>query len=607
MHIRTFLLGITFWAVNSLMAQSVDKPNILWIVSEDNSPFLGSYGDDFATTPVLDHLAAEGVRFTNAFSPAPVCAPSRSTLITGMYPPAIGTEHMRSVYPIPDNVHFYPYYLKANGYYTSNNSKKDYNTIDQKDVWDESSPSASYKNRKAGQPFFAVFNINISHESSIHDSIPVEKLRHDPDQVPIPPYHPKTEAFKHDWAQYYDKIEEMDQRVGELLQELKDAGLDRNTIVFYYSDNGGVLGRSKRFVYDSGLRVPLIIRFPPKYAHLSPGKPGSKNDQLVTFLDFAPTLFSLTGIEIPAYYQGNAFLGPQKGTPNEYAYGFRGRMDERIDFSRTVRDKQYRYIRNYLPHKTYGQYLQYLWRAPSMKSWEAAYRAGTLNDVQKKFWETKPVEELYDVIADPHNVHNLADDPAYENEIKRFRKANRDHILEITDVGFIPEARLIEITQKAPAYTYARSGDYPLGRILKIAELASWGNKDNRSQFIAHLKDKDPVVRYWAVIGLVILKEESRPAQEYLLALKNDPDISVRIAVAEALYTIGNRQDAIAILAKALDSENLMARVQALNVVDLMGTQATPLLPKIKEVLETSKKDTEYDARLAKRIISYYE
>ena len=241
-------LLLLFIVLPEIHAQQKDKPNILWIVSEDNSPFLGCYGDKFATTPNLDKFAKQGIQYNNAFATAPVCAPSRFTLITGMYPPSMGTEHMRSTYPVPDDVKFFPRYFREAGYYTTNNAKKDYNTTDQPEAWDESSAKATYKNRKPGQPFFAVFNLNVSHESSIHTSVPTNKLKHDPEKVTLPPYHPTTPEMKHDWAQYYDKIEDMDRQVGALLKELEAEGQAQNTIVFYYSDNGGILGRSKRFL-----------------------------------------------------------------------------------------------------------------------------------------------------------------------------------------------------------------------------------------------------------------------------------------------------------------------------------------------------------------------
>lgn len=580
-----------------------DRPNILWIVSEDNTTLLGSYGDKFATTPNLDRFAAGSIRYKNAFSTAPVCAPSRNTLITGMYPPSLGTEHMRSVYPSPDFVKFFPKYLREAGYYTTNNAKKDYNTTDQTDAWDESSNAATYKNRKAGQPFFAVFNLNVSHESSLHE--PVAALHHDPEKVPLPPYHPATPELKHDWAQYYDKLEEMDSQFGKLLKDLQDEGLAENTIVFYYADNGGVLARSKRFMYESGLHVPLIIHLPKKYAHLASQDPGTVSDRLVTFLDFAPTVLSLADIRVPDYMQGAAFLGKQQKPEAQYAFGFRGRMDERIDMSRSVRDKRFRYIRNYLPNKIYGQYLEYLWRAPSVKSWEDAYKSGKLNAVQSKFWEPKPAEELFDIEADPHNIHNLAGDPKYKRELERLRKANDQWIRSYKDVGFIPEAILYEIAKKSPLYDYARSGNYNLDKILATADMASSRNTAHTAQLIKALSDPDPVVRYWSATGLTVLKAVS--GKVALQKALSDPDAAVRIAAAEALYVTGaDKQAAIQVLTEALKSDNPFARLQALNVLDLTGPDAKPALPEAEKIARQKAEMFDYDIRAAKVLVERY-
>ncbi len=583
--------------------QKQDRPNILWIVSEDNSPFLGCYGDTFATTPNLDNFAKQGILYKNAFATAPVCAPSRSTLITGMYPPSMGTEHMRSTYPVPDFVKFFPRYFRENGYYTSNNAKKDYNTIDQTEAWDESSNKATYKNRKPGQPFFAVFNLNVSHESGIHVSVPTEKLKHDPEKVPLPPYHPETPEMKHDWAQYYDKLEEMDRQAGELLRELEKEGLAENTIVFYYADNGGILGRSKRFVYESGLKIPLIIRFPERFSSLAPGKPGTATDRIVTFNDFAPTVLSLAGITIPSYIQGKAFLGKQQVKERAYAYGFRGRMDERTDLSRTVRDKKYRYIRNYLPHKISAQYLEYLWKAPSMPSWEAEFKAGRLNDVQKQFWLEKPSEQLFDIEKDPHNIHNLAGDPKYKDVLLRLRKANHDWVIESQDVGFIPEALLSKISETTPLYDYARSGQHDLKKVTETAEIASSREKSKLPEIIKRLSDNDPVVRYWAVIGTIVLKNDAVSAKSRLNELLNDPEISVRIAASESLLNLGETEKPVQTLSEALKSENQMARVQALNVLETIGTKAKPSFDNVRNLLKGNPKDSDYDVRAAKKIL----
>jgi arylsulfatase A-like enzyme len=584
-------------------SQSADvRPNILWIVSEDNSPLIGAYGDEFATTPNIDRFAAEAVRYTNAFATAPVCAPSRSALITGMYPSSVGTEHMRSVYPLPQFVKFFPAYLRRAGYYTTNNAKKDYNTVDQPDAWDESSATATYLSRRPGQPFFAVFNIALSHESQLHNSIPPAQLRHDPEKVPLPPYHPRTPEMKHDWAQYYDRIQQMDEKVGEILAALDAAGLRETTIVFYYSDHGGVLGRSKRFMYESGLHVPLIIRFPSKFRHLSPGDPGTAIDRIVSFVDFAPTVLSLAGVEPPPYLQGKPFLGSDTAGA-QYAFASRGRMDERLDMVRSARDSKYRYIRNYMPHKIYGQYLEYLWKAPSMASWEKAFINGELNEVQSAFWKPKPPEELYDVDADPHNIHNLATDDAHKDVLLRMREATRQWMLETRDAGFIPEPMMVEISKTGSLFDYTHSDKYPLGEIMEAARLASSRNPADFPEIRTRLDHKNAVIRYWAAVGCTVLPAQAASEKKQLTRMLNDSEVSVRIAAAEALYVLNEKERSLETLRQALKSDNIMARVQALNVLDHMGKDATAAERDIRALLKDDIKDGDYDVRAAKRIL----
>ncbi|MGV3639831.1 MAG: sulfatase-like hydrolase/transferase, partial [Adhaeribacter sp.] len=563
------------------------------------------YGDTFATTPHLDKLATQGVRYLNAFTTAPVCAPSRCTLITGMYPAGLGTENMRSTYPIPAAFRFFPHYLRQAGYYTSNNVKKDYNTVDQPGAWDESSRKAGYKNRRPGQPFFAVFNLTTTHESSLHN--PVAQLQHDPEKVPIPPYHPRTPEMKHDWAQYYDKISAMDAQAGQLLQELEAAGLADSTIVFYYSDHGGVLARSKRFVFDSGLRTPLIIRFPKAYAHLAPGKPGSSIARLVSYVDFAPSILGLAGLPVPANMQGQAFLGPKQGPPREYAYSSRARIDERADLVRSVRDKQYRYTRNYMPHKIYGQHVDYQWQAPSVRSWEAAFQTGKLSPVQSAFWQPKPSEELYDAAADPHHIRNLAGEAKYRPVLERMRKANQEWLLQIRDVGFVPEAMMAEISQTTTLHAYARSSRYPLERVLETADLASSRDPKVLATLSKRLSDPSPVVRYWAATGCTVLGKQAAPARAALRKLLTDPEPAVHLAAAEALYQQGGKAEALPVLTAALKSDNLLVRVQSLNVLETMGADGAGALPALKEMIQKRGKAKEYDFRAGKWLISKLE
>jgi arylsulfatase A-like enzyme len=582
-----------------------DLPNILWLTSEDNGTFLGCYGDEFATTPNLDRMAAEGFRYTHAFANAPVCAPARNTIITGVYANSGGNQHMRSRYDKSDQVHFYPEFLREAGYYCTNNSKEDYN-IDQEQtrgIWDESSKDAHYKNRAPGQPFFAIFNTTTSHESSIHKWIPTEELRHKPEDVTLPPYHPDTPELRHDWAQYYDKIEDMDGEVGEYLAELEQSGEADNTIVFYYADHGGVLARSKRYVYETGTHVPFIIRIPEKYKHLYPAEsPGMAVNRIVSFVDLAPTLLSIIGTPVPEFMQGSAFLGEQKTADPEYAFMFRGRMDERYDMCRAVRDQKYRYIRNYMPYRIYGQYLEYLWRAPSVGSWEEACEAGQCNDIQQIFWNPKPVEELYDTENDPWEVHNLAGDPAYAEVLQRMREANRGWMTRIKDTGFIPEAELIDRTMDMPAYDYMRSDRVDMPAYMQAAETAT------TSGDIGALKDLlasvDAVQRYWGASGLLIMGDKARPVLDALKVASTDESVNVSAMAAEALYKLGEQDIARIALAEALKSDNAFARLHALNVIITVEDKSEALKEAVVAMVKAHDEldRNNYDLRLARSL-----
>ncbi|MDH5603311.1 MAG: sulfatase-like hydrolase/transferase [Cyclobacteriaceae bacterium] len=587
--------------------KQLPPPHILWIVSEDNSPFLGIYGDEFATTPHLDKFATSGIVYDNAFAAAPVCAPTRSTIITGMYANSMGTQHMRSTYPIPEMIKFFPRYLREAGYYCTNNAKKDYNTIDQEEAWDESSNKATYRNRKPGQRFFHIKNFGTSHESSIHDSIPWNELKHDPEKVSIPPYHPQTPEMKHDWAQYYDRIQQMDEQVGEVLRQLEEDGLADSTIVFYYSDHGGVLGRSKRFMYESGLKVPLIIHFPEAYRHLAPGEGGTRTDRLVSFVDFAPTILSLAGLDVPDYMQGVAFLGEKESAPREYTYNFRGRMDERFDMSRSVRNKQFRYIRNYMPHRIYAQYIEYLWRAPSMKSWEREFKAGNLNEIQAKFWGKKPPEELFDVVADPHNIKNLAEDPTYKDVLEELRTANRNWQSNIKDAGYLPEPYMIDLSEGQTIYDFTHSDKYPFEELSEMVEKATLGNSEQLPLLSSMLKHENNLFRYWGITGCLILGKEAVDLKDALLENLSSEVSFLRTASAEALYQIGEKEIISDALNQSLKDPNLMARVQALNVLENMGEDARVFLETVKKIVDNAPPNNrDYDVRAAERIVDKF-
>ena len=425
------------------------KPNILWITCEDQMSSLGSFGDPVAITPNLDKLAGEGVRFTNTFSTAGVCAPSRATLITGMYQNSIGTLHMRTLGAsefrpvpsysavIPEYVKCYSEYLRENGYYCTNNSKQDYQFIPPVTAWDESSTKAHWKNRNKDQPFFAIFNITICHESGMWRNKD-HPLRVDPADVKVPPYYPDNEVVRKELARNYSNLYEMDSIAGAFINELEAEGLLENTIIFFYSDHGGPLPRQKREIYDTGLKVPMIIRFPNKQMA------GEVVDEMISFVDFAPTLLSLTNIKIPDHLQGQAFLGKEQAPPRKYIYAARDRLDDEYDMVRGIRDKRFKFFRNYQPEKPYIMDIEYRLQMDLMNELIRAHEAGELNEAQELwFAQTKPDEELYDLEADPHELNNLIDNSEYKEKADELRTELRKWMDDIEDVGFTPEMEMI--------------------------------------------------------------------------------------------------------------------------------------------------------------------
>jgi uncharacterized sulfatase len=432
-----------------LSAQAAERPNILWISLEDISPDLGCYGDTYAVTPNIDRLAAQGCRYTHAFTHAGVCAPSRSGIITGMYPTTMGTQYMRCKGVPPSQVRCFPEYLRAAGYYCTNDNKTDYNFDAPVTAWDENRKGAHWRNRATKEtPFFAVINLTTTHESQIRlpeaqlaarrKTLTAEEL-HDPENAPLPPYYPDTPVVRRDMANYYDNLTFTDKVVGRILKQLDDDGLAESTIVFFWGDHGRGLPRHKRWIYDSGIRVPLVIRWPGQL------KPGSVSDELVAFVDLAPTVLSLTGAETPPHLQGRAFFGPKKRPPPDYVYAARDRMDETLDTIRAVRDKRWKYIRNYRPELPYAQPITYMDEMPTMKEWRRLAAEGQLTGSQKIFFEpTKPVEELYDTLADPHEVNNLAGQKQHAATLARLRAAHETWREATGDLGLTPEADVME-------------------------------------------------------------------------------------------------------------------------------------------------------------------
>ena len=578
------------------------RPNILWITSEDNGPHIGAYGDSFADTPNLDRLAATGMIYLNAWSTAPVCAPARTAIISGLYPTSTGSEHMRSMTRLPAYMKMFPQLLREAGYYCTNNRKEDYNLQKPGKVWDESSINAHWRNRRPGQPFFAVFNHTITHESQVRRR-PHTPL-HDSATVRVPAYHPDVPEVRQDWAQYYDKLSVMDQRLGRDILKVADAGLLEDTIIFYYADHGPGMPRGKRWPYNSGLRVPLIVTIPEKFQHLVPPGyvAGGKTDRLVGFVDLGPTVLSLAGIEPPSYMQGHAFMGSHESPVQEYLFGFRSRMDERYDMVRSVRDKRYVYIRNYHPHQIYGQFVRYMFQTPTTRVWKALYDKGQLTPPRTYFWEAKPPEELYDLFADADEVNNLAGSPNHAGIKARLREALNAKIHEVRDVGFLPEGEIHKRSDGSTPYQMGHDNDaYPMDVIFDMAERASSLQVEEIPNLRRALKHQDSAVRYWGALGLLILGEQAATeARSDLLGALGDPSPYVRITAAQALAQFGGSRDldlALSALigAASIKENGVYVSMAALNAIDALDEKARNL----SEALESlSENDDATDQRM---------
>jgi N-sulfoglucosamine sulfohydrolase len=588
---RTLALATLPFFSFVLHAADLARPNILWVVSEDNTyNYVGVYGDPVAHTPIIDKLAATGITYDNAHSTAPVCAPSRHSIITGVYASTHGAEHMRSQRPLPPGVKFFPEYLRAAGYFCTNNAKTDYNTSTPFAVaWDENSRTAHWRHRKPGQPFFAVFNYEQSHESRLHARVP---LVTDPAKVQVPAYLPDTPTVRADIAQYYDDVSRADAAIGKILKQLADDGLADDTIILYYSDNGGCLPRSKRFLWDNGTHIAMVLHVPEKYRALAPAAPGTHSQELVNFVDLAPTVLSLAGIPSPAYFQGRAFAGADRKPAPAFTYTLRGRMDERYDFSRAVNDSRYRYVRHYLPHRPAAQHVSFLWQQASMRELDELYRAGKLNATQSIFFEPRGPEQLFDCIADPENVHDLVADPAHQAALDRLRAANRAQILRTRDAGFLPEAMMIALADGASPTVISNSpARYPLNQLLDFVDAAQFGTA-TPEQITAATRQPLALWRYWAVTAT--LTSKNPPDFSQLLA---DSDDSVRLAAAEAVLRRGPSDVAWKVIAESLGATHSRElRLTALNALTYLPAAPAEIKPL---VAACGKTDDEYLKRAA--------
>ncbi len=582
-------------------------PNILWITCEDMSPNLGCYGDQYTKSPHIDKLAQQSIRYTNAFVTAPVCSPVRSTLISGMYATSLGTANLRSDFPFPGFVKGYPSYLKNAGYFCTNNVKTDYNTSSAKRIidasWDECSSKAHWHHKKSGQPFFSIFNNMTTHQSrsmvwtyerfqkEVQSRLSADEI-HDPGKAPVPPYYPDTPVIRKTIARYYDCITAMDKDTGALLKQLKNDGLEENTIVFFYSDHGAGLPRHKRALFDSGMHIPLLIRFPEKYRHLAPTSPGGTCSDLVSTIDLPPTLLQLAGLPVPDYMQGKPFLGAdfEKAKPRSFIFGARDRVDEAYDCARSIRDERYLYIRTFMPHLSYNQPSFYPYQGEIRKEISRCLAQGKLTTKAQLQYAgpRRPREALFDTRNDPKQLDNLASDPAHRGRLTKMRTLLYNWILETRDLEFLPEterAKRCKAHNKTPYELAQDKTLYPLDRIFSAADLVGRTDAASVSQQVALLSDSDAAVRYWVAMGLHAAPEKTETMQQALKNCLNDPSEVVRIEAAAALCKTVTVSDALSVLSEELQNENLQAALYAARQLELLEEKARPVLPVMQKML----------------------
>jgi len=568
------------------------RPNILWITSEDNGvSWVGCYGGTNAKTPAIDQLAKEGFRYLNCFDNAAVCAPTRSCWITGMYAISNGTQPMRSRNVIPhDEIRYYPDLLKQAGYHTSNPGKTDYNIggREDKECWDykggKKQSQYGWRYRAEGQPFFAIVNIGDSHESRAHGA--GGNIRNDPAKMELFSYHPDLPAVRRNYAKYADAVENMDKKVQVTLDALKEDGLYDDTIIVYNSDHGGVMARSKRFLYSSGVHCPLIVRIPEKYKQLYPANaPGETVARIVSFVDMPKTWLSLAGAKIPKTYQGTIFLGPDTESAPEYHLGFRERADERLDNVRLMRDERFAYHKNYMPYAPAGQHLAYLWKAPLTPAWEKHHRDGKTNEITGRFFEPRVSEEFYDNQVDFDNVHNLINDADHQTKLGELKAALRKQQLELRDSGLLPEKMRERRAAANNTTIYEMVRDdklYPLAQYLDAADLALARETRNRNEFVLWLKDEDEGMRWWGIVGLHLLGPNAEVAKSSVADALSDPSDEVKMMAAWTLVNLGDQQPAMSTLETLLikTPDEATNTTMLHNVLDWMGEPALPLVKK---------------------------
>ncbi|MBC6997087.1 sulfatase [Cytophaga sp. FL35] len=571
---------LTFYLVfTAFLVFGQEKPNIVWITTEDNSAiWLKLYDkENGVSMPNVEALADHGLVFNHAFSNAPVCSVARSTLISGVYAPRVGSQFHRNAFevPLPKGLKSYPEYLKEAGYYTANSHKEDYN-FKLEGIWDDSSKDASYRNRKKGQPFMQVWSLHDTHEGRMHaamDAYDVADLHRDPESIVVFPYHPNTTTFRKSYAYYYEKHKHDDQRIGELIQQLKEDKVLDNTIIFYFGDHGGVLPRSKGYIYESGLQVPLVVYIPEKWKHFFPAKAGSRVDGFVSFVDFAPTVLHLAGIEVPKEMDGSPFLGKDIGlkqiNKKNETFGHTDRFDEKYDLVRSMRQGKFKYIRNYQPFNIDALYNAYRYHQKGYREWKELYDKGELNAEQSAFFEARPAEQLFDLEKDPHEVNNLATNPGYSQKLKELRNALDNQLKTWPDLSFYPEPYLHKKAIDNPT-AFGQKHQKEIKQLIDISNLALLSFNAAQKNIAKALHSHNPWERYWGVIVCSSFGERAKEFSGVIRQLKErDDEVLVRLRAIEFLGLTKQENPVLALENLLSQKHTMLENLLILNTASL--------------------------------------
>lgn len=592
MKFQRLIVTILTMASALTHASSAEKPNILWLVSEDNSKhYLKLYDEGGAVMPNVEKLAAHGLTFNNAFSNAPVCSTARTTLATGIYGPKLGTYQHRGFEEValPQGFTTFNQSLQKAGYYTTNNAKTDYNFVADANIWDESSKKASWRNRKPGQPFFHMQTFVITHEGKLHfkqGAIDNRKTKHDPAKVTLAPIYPDTKTFRYTMAKTLDNHVVADNQIGSVIEKLKQDGELENTFIFYFGDHGGVLPGSKGYLFDRGLSVPLVVRIPENFKHLvgeGLRKDNVRVDGFVSFIDFAPTMLALAGISADKQMDGQTFLAPALSidelNKRDVTFGHADRFDEKSDLVRSIRVGKYKYIRHYQPFYSDSLHAYYRYRQLAFKQWKDMHQQGKLSAIQGSFFEVSGTELLFDMDADPYETVNLADTKQYQETLLSLRSQLQQTVKALPDLGFLPESVWLKESE-GNAFVYGQQQKARINELISLADMQLEPFKSVEDKLISYLKKGTSEQQIWTLINLSWFAKDSKHLISEVKQLLASSKSSLVKARAIEYLTLQQAIEPVEPLTELIaNEEDRLIQVEILNIAAFVHEHTGKVFP----------------------------